>query len=173
MIYKSSPETLWVSLSPAKLDDIAVSPTRGISGIIKDLGREKGVVYINALLTYAIIELAKFFNVQNNFNAEQVTLTANLVREKYYWLKPDDFKLCFKNVMKGNYGKVYNRIDGAMIMEWLDMYIEERLIFFEAKSEHGHFRNKEVRDTTVSTKDQEFHAVKMEQFRKDARSGNA
>ena len=59
-------------------------------------------------------------------NSSQVATTINLIIEDYSMLKPDDFKLCFKRAMRGHYGKVYDRIDGELIFEWLEQYLYER-----------------------------------------------
>ena len=164
--YEISPARLWGQLNPKNLEDIIISKRKGISGIVKDLGRDRGELYVKALLTEAIIDLSEFFNVQNNFSERQVVSTVNIIREKYYYFKPDDFKLCFKEAMKGTYGKVYNRLDGSLIMEWLESYETERVSFFEGKSDHQAYRDKEVRDLTVSSKDNEFHSIKVAHFKK-------
>ena len=67
-----------------------------------------------------------FFNVGKIMNDNQAAQTADLIIEEYYFLKPDDFKLCFNRAKKGLYGKVYDRIDGAVILEWLGRYEKER-----------------------------------------------
>lgn len=59
--------------------------------------------------------------------AVQVASTADLIIEEYYFLKPDDFKLCFTRAKKGYYGKVFDRIDGQVIFEWLNQYTNDRM----------------------------------------------
>jgi len=49
-------------------------------------------------------------------------------------LKLDDFKLCFNMVKKGDYGQVY-RIDGNVILTWLNRYEHERYNYYGNKSE--------------------------------------
>ena len=73
-----------------------------------------------------IIDVVMFFNVGKIMNDNQAAQTADLIIEEYYFLKPDDFKLCFNRAKKGLYGKVYDRIDGAVILEWLGRYEKER-----------------------------------------------
>ena len=57
---------------------------------------------------------------------EQIVTTAELILNDYWALKPEDLKLCFDNAKKGKYGKIYDRIDGQIIFEWLELYLEER-----------------------------------------------
>lgn len=70
-------------------------------------------------------------------NADQVMKTVELILEDFSHLKPDDFKLCFNRAKKGYYGKAYDRIDGMVIFEWLQVYE------FEKSDEIEHYREKE------------------------------
>ncbi len=58
--------------------------------------------------------------------AEQVKQTVELIIEDYKHLKPEDFKACFNNAKKGHYGKLFDRLDGQIIMQWLCEYDNER-----------------------------------------------
>jgi len=60
-------------------------------------------------------------------NDIQAAQTADLIIDEYYFFKPDDFKLCFTRAKKGLYGKVYDRIDGQIIFDWLNSYCKDRL----------------------------------------------
>lgn len=82
-------------------------------------------------------DLVDFFNVGKAMGAVQIAQTADLVIEEYYFFKPDDFKLCFTRVKKGLYGKIYDRIDGQMILEWLHQYKQERCAMAENESING------------------------------------
>ncbi|WP_455786988.1 DUF6633 family protein [Parabacteroides goldsteinii] len=74
-----------------------------------------------------IIDVVMFFNVGKIMNDNQAAQTADLIIEEYYFLKPDDFKLCFTRAKKGYYGKVFDRIDGQVIFEWLNQYTNDRM----------------------------------------------
>lgn len=124
------PEKLWPSLKPKTLSDIAAAETPCISLITK----HHGVDTARAIVIIALTDLATYFNVGNSFNGSQLAQTAELIIDKYYWLKPEDFKLCFNNAKTGAYGIAYNRIDGAVICEWLNKYIDERAAYFENKN---------------------------------------
>lgn len=63
---------------------------------------------------------------------DQVKQTVLMIVEEYHYFKPEDFKLCFKKAMKGHYGKLYDRIDGPVIFEWLNQYDFERTQEVEA-----------------------------------------
>ncbi len=125
-----------------KLEDIAKSPSCSISVMRKEFGLMK----VQAFVGKMIIDVAMFFNVGKMINEIQVASVANLIIEEYYYLKPDDFKLCFNRAKKGKYGKIYDRIDGQIIFDWLNTYVEERIMFFEDKGNLNHDKHKHGKD---------------------------
>lgn len=68
----------------------------------------------------------------------QVAITVDLIMEEYPYFKMDDLKLCFKNAMKMKYGRIYNRIDGQVIMSWLREYNKERCAAADTQSWNEH-----------------------------------
>ena len=77
-----------------------------------------------AILVIAINELVSFFNVGKTMNDVQVALTADLIIDRFYYLKLEEIKLCFHNAMVS--GKVYDRLDGNVILGWLNEYDAQR-----------------------------------------------
>ena len=59
-------------------------------------------------------------------SAQQLMTTAELIMEEYYYLRVDEFQLCFKSAMKGEYGPLYNRIDGQVFFEWIKKFMITR-----------------------------------------------
>jgi len=59
-------------------------------------------------------------------NAQQLTLTAELIMEEYYYLRIEELRMCFRMAMKGEFGPVYNRIDGQVFFEWIVKYMPKR-----------------------------------------------
>ena len=90
-------------------------------------------------------EVTEFFNIPEKMSQKQIGLTVDLILEDYYFLKPDDLRLCFRNAMKGYYGRVYNRIDGQVILSWLKQYSDDRLAVAEqhSQSDAGKLKEKE------------------------------
>lgn len=85
-----------------------------------------GEFKIKAMLNILVIEAVLFFNVGKTMSEPQVKQTVELIYDDYKHFKPEDFKLCFKNAMKGNYGVMYDRIDGQVILSWLIDFDNER-----------------------------------------------
>lgn len=77
-----------------------------------------------ALLYIAICEVCDFFNVGKNMNDVQVAMTADLIIEQYWHLKMEEIKYCFRRAMSE--GKLFDRLDGNIILGWLRTYDEER-----------------------------------------------
>lgn len=73
----------------------------------------------------------------NDYQVAQ-TVTLILQDENMRSLKPDDFKLCFNRMKKGHYGKSYDRIDGQIIFECLNSYLDERVAEAEQMSFKAH-----------------------------------
>lgn len=86
---------------------------------------------LNALLYFIVNDLVNFFNVGKTMNASQIQQTVALIRETYPYLTIEDFKICFTNAKKGLYGKLYDRIDGQIILDWLDRYDNMRACAFQ------------------------------------------
>lgn len=57
----------------------------------------------------------------------QIQQTAIMIIDSYHWFNIYDFTLCFNNGKSFKYGKLYDRLDGAVLLEWLGKYNEERL----------------------------------------------
>lgn len=87
---------------------------------------EFGENQARAIVVILLSEVVDFFNASNTMNDSQVAITTDLIIEEYPYFKIDDLKLAFRNAMKGRYGEIYNRLDGSVIMGWLNQYNCER-----------------------------------------------
>ena len=101
--------------------------------INKVLGNQEVVKVIATI----IINTAEFLNVPKLTDV-QIKMTAEFIYEEYDYLNIADLNLCFKNAMKGKYGKLFNRLDGQIIMMWLEEYRVERDEFAEERSYQKH-----------------------------------
>lgn len=110
-------------MRPKSLDDVFNAPELSVS----DIQREIGVMGIRAVLSILISDVVLFFNVGKTMDDNQTAITCDLIIEAYPYFKIEDFKLCFKNAMMLKYGKLYDRIDGAVIIGWLKEYDRERI----------------------------------------------
>ncbi|MEG2066353.1 MAG: DUF6633 family protein [Tannerellaceae bacterium] len=99
------------------------SPSCSLAVINKEFGED----HLRSFMVKILNDILDFFSVGKSMGAVQLATTADLIIEEYYFLKPDDFKLCFNRAKKGQYGKVYDRIDGQVIFDWLHTYVSDRM----------------------------------------------
>lgn len=79
---------------------------------------------VRAIVVIAINEVVQFFNVGKTMNKEQVASTADLIISKYFYLNLEELKFCFREAMCS--GKVFDRLDGNIILGWLREYDAKR-----------------------------------------------
>lgn len=79
---------------------------------------------VRALLSIAVCELCDFFNVGKNMNDKQIAMTVDLILEHYWYMHLEEIKFCFRRAMRRE--KLYDRLDGSIIMGWLNEYDAER-----------------------------------------------
>jgi len=84
-----------------------------------------------------VIDVVTFHNVARNMNPAQITQFARALAEtnEYYYLNPGELKNCFDRGCAGNYGQIYERLDGAILYDWLKKYDQERLIEVKRKNQ--------------------------------------
>lgn len=95
---------------------------------------KEGEVLVKAILVKLLNNLVKFFNVGKSMTDAQVAETVELILTSYYYFKIADFKVCFDGIKSGKYldgGKLFDRLDGQIILGALATYSEERLTLAE------------------------------------------
>jgi hypothetical protein len=96
------------------------------SPALSEIKKQKGEQVALGVLVTLMDECQQYFNLQQPMNPQQLMLTAELIMEEYYYLRVDEFRICFRMAMKGEYGPVYNRIDGQIFFEWIRKYFSKR-----------------------------------------------
>jgi hypothetical protein len=122
------------NLPVRKIEDIVQLENRTA---IASISKQTDEFQANALLYFIIEDLVNFFSVKMTMDARQIQQTVALLREEYYHFTIEDLKLCFNNAKKGHYGKLYDRIDGAVILDWLYEYDKQRTLKFIEHNENN------------------------------------
>lgn len=137
---------------------------------LSKIKKDAGEVVVKTVLVEALSDLVMFFNVGKTMNAPQIVQTVELVLEQYWYLRLSEFKYCFTQAMTGAYGKVYDRIDGAIIFEWIEKYLEERMGEIVEKQTQQHEENKKdvsilsaLHEKGISFKPKTVEETKIEQ----------
>lgn len=147
---------------------------------------KNGDLLVKGLIVQALTDIAMFVNVgeNNNFNTLQITQTTELILEDFKFLKLEDFKLFFNKMKKGHYGKLFNRLDGQVVLEQLHVYCHERSleaeqINFKAHSEHKSGKvnlsevNKEGQKKVIEILSEALKSVEVLKVEKKPREKNA
>ena len=111
------------SSTEVTLHQILASKT---SPALSEIRKAKGEQTALGVLVALMDECQQYFNLQQPMNPQQLMLTAELIMEEYYYLRVEEFRICFRMAMKGEYGPVYNRIDGQIFFEWIRKYFSKR-----------------------------------------------
>lgn len=123
-------------------------PTTSSCKSLAYIKKHEGVESVRRILTNSIDQLQTYFSLERIMTPYQVEMTTELIEETFYYFSPDDFRKCFRGAMSGKYGKIYNRLDGAVIMEWLRAYdIERTEIIVREQMERNKQEAKEVMST--------------------------
>lgn len=96
---------------------------------------ELGEIKIAAALTILVNDLVNFFSVGKTIGGGSVADTVKLILKKFFYLKLEDIKFCFEKMKFGEYGKTYDRIDGNIILETLNIYANDRADAAEASQQ--------------------------------------
>jgi len=88
--------------------------------------RVAGEENARAVMVLILTDLIDFFNVSNSMNANQIMNTIEIILNNYGYLKIDDFKFCFNQAKRGIFGQIY-RMDGNIILSWIQQYINDRM----------------------------------------------
>ena len=97
---------------------------KGNNPTVALLKRKTSLTSARALISLAICEVCDFFNVGKNMNDAQVAMTADLIIDTYWYLKLEEIKYCFRRAMRTE--KLFDRLDGSIILGWLADYDRER-----------------------------------------------
>lgn len=91
---------------------------------IADIKNSVSLNDARALLSIAVCEVCDFFNVGKNMNDAQIAVTVDLIIGTYWYLKLKEIKYCFRRAMARE--RVYDRLDGNILLGWLADYDAER-----------------------------------------------
>jgi len=93
-----------------------------LAKVFKEYGHE----FIIAYIEYWIDNLNDFINAARKMSPDQMGETAILIYQYYPYLNIADFNLVFTRIKHGEFGKLYESIDGVKILEYFRTYASER-----------------------------------------------
>ena len=91
-----------------------------------EIEKAYGYEFLQAYLEGWIVNLREFVNVGKRMTDMQTFETAMIILQDYKYLTIADINLLFKRAKSGYYGKLYDRLDGQIILDWFRSYDKER-----------------------------------------------
>lgn len=148
MVLAQYPNEYYATLKPANMKECINSSVCTLGAFKRATSNEQtGDMTVKGIVIMMLTDIVAFFNVGKTMNPNQLAQTTELIIDNYGFLKIDDFKLIFTNAKKGDYGKVYDRLDGNIMISWIDTYMNDRMSAGENMSylEHDKVKANEKR----------------------------
>lgn len=122
--------------------------------------------FAQAYIETWIVNISEFINIGKNMNENQVYETAQMVLDDYPYFTLADINLVFKKAKKGDFGQIYDRLDGQIILSWFSKYSQIRCSEAEEQSINQAYSFKE-RDDRLNDRDtMKISNIKSTYFRK-------
>ncbi len=85
-------------------------------------------MFLKTLLKNNLSKFAALLNIGKNLSPTQVDTICELIIEEQEFkdLTPSEIREAFFKGVKGNYGKIYDRVDISIVFDWIRTYIKER-----------------------------------------------
>jgi len=133
-----------------------------------------------ALVKLHIIDLLDFINPSRSMSIEQVEQTAELLISDYSYVKIADILLVFKKAKKGEFGQLYEGIDGMKILQWFTQVWSDRMDAAEMQSQNEAARHKQAlreavgdrRISDASSIKQAHHEAVVRKFKEKQEEGD-
>lgn len=95
----------------------------------KTIGQLSNINYedLEDSLILILNDLRLFFQVDNMISTDGLYSLCDILIFEYKSLTLEEVAICMSKAKKGEYGQLFNRLDGAIIMGWLKTYNEGRL----------------------------------------------
>lgn len=151
-------QNLYSQTSITKFDDVIKSPFPTMFDLTEKYGPEVTKVWIFEQLS----DYATFVNAGKSFSKEQLNQTADLIMMAYSNLHMTDFKLFFNKCKLGHYGKIFDVLDGQILLGWLLEYKNERINAAEHISikQAAEFKQLEKEPVNLTTSQEYIDAIK-------------
>lgn len=148
------------ALKPRTFQEVFSQPTSTLA----TLAKYRGEAVTQMFVFNEISKVAEFFSVGKGMTDEQREFAAELIVTEYYFLTVADLRLFVRQACTGKFGKVYDRLDGATIMDWISQYNEEREAAAAEQAEQEHARCKAEQNEAQLLKMPEWFRERMKEM---------
>lgn len=131
--------------------------------------KEAGFDFTCAWIEMWLVDLRLSVNIGKRMTDDQCTQTAILLLQDFYNLKIADINLIFRKAKTGQFGEMYNRLDGVMIYQWFDQYFNQRCEIAEQMSqkEHDNLKYNQEREYSDEKRGEAQNETDFQKFRAD------
>lgn len=166
-LLKESPERYIRETIPEKYSDPRPCGVPILSQITRGLGRDGSMLAIGLL----IHEVNDFFNIRGKMNDAQIALTAEMILDSdtLYDLTLGNIKACFRQKMAS--AKIYDRLDGNIILGWLREFKSDMADYCESIYE-GNERARRRREEEASKRDIISYSAYLSMLKERAEKGD-
>lgn len=105
-----------------RFDMLLSKETTQLSQWTKHYGKEK----ITEIVFFLVEDLNNYFNVSRPMTVPQMTELAIEIVQTLWWVRMEEIVAFLEAVKKQTYGKIYERIDPAVIWEMWEVYMASR-----------------------------------------------
>jgi hypothetical protein len=113
------------------IQEILKNPGQQLSVIKKEQGEQRIIDY----LQIKILQINEFVSVARPMSAENITKTAGMILEDFWYLTVKDIEFIFSEAEKGHYGQLYETLNGQKIYSWFDIHFNSRCDICEEQTE--------------------------------------
>jgi hypothetical protein len=112
----------WVQLMPQISPKNAVEAANLNVPTLRQVSLAKGEDKAATLVEIALLNIRALLNIGGNLRDEQMNAIAVEIVNDFPLLKISEIVFAIKQGIKGGYGKIYDRVDLAVISDWLRQY---------------------------------------------------
>ena len=86
---------------------------------------EVETIFVMSMLIKDVLQFVK--HDKTHWNEDVISGCAEMLLETYWHMKIDEFTLCFKRGIKGDYGIIYDKIAYTDLASWLNQYDAQKV----------------------------------------------
>lgn len=113
--------------------------------------REMDEQELNDKISLLLIDLIKYHKTSDMMSTDELVLLATRIIWQFGGLTVEDIAIAFEKAKNGEYGQVFNRVDGSVVMTWLQKYqghvqavAMERQRILHSSSKPSIYKNKDL-----------------------------
>lgn len=108
-----------------------------LQGVSISLVRKVSPESLEIVSDVLLMNMLKYVSVGKTFEPEMLPLIQHSIFKKYYYLTLEEYAYVLRMGAAGEYGKIYDRIDLNVIMNWFEIYDTKERMAVVSKAKHN------------------------------------